>query len=198
MNSRKSNEEILNLFSSDNMNNFPFFIIFNFNGEFAHTNQNLLNQNITFDINALISFVDGIKNYLISENYIKLRDKPILGFFQSTLTYHLITNFRKILGKEKNKIHMLLISYGKNNLDYINITNTLVKFPSKNIGLANNLTQQYFYNFYYLDLFKNVSNQSNKIRNFFIINGSLPEKFYIIFRRYLNSINPDKDEFLLS
>ena len=196
-NSRKYNEEILNLFSSDNMNNFPFFIIFNFKDEYEHTNQNLLNQNITFDINALISFVDGIKNYLISENYIKLRDMPILGFFHSTLTYLLITNFRKILGKEKNKIHMILISNGKNNLDYINITNSLVKFPSKNIGLANNLTQQYFYNFYYPDLFKNESNQSKKIRNFFIINGSLPEKFYIIFRRYLNSINPDKDELLL-
>ena len=197
MNNRKYNEEILNLFTSDNMNNFPFFIIFNYNGEYDRPNQNLINQNITFDKEDLISFVNGIKNYLISENYIKLVDKPILGFLQSTLIYHLITNIRKILENEKNKIYMILISYEKNNLDYINITNSFVKFPSKNIGLANNLTQQYFYNFYYPDLFKNENNQSKKIRNFFIINGSLPEKFYIIFKRYLNSINPEKEEFLL-
>ena len=190
MNSRKSNEEILNLFLFDNMDNFPFFIIFNFNGEYDRPNQNLINQNITFDNEDFISFVDGIKKYFISENYIKLGDKPILGFFQSSLTYHLITNFRKILENEKDKIYMILISYGKNN-------NSLVKFPSNNIGLANNLTQQYFYNFYYPNLFKNENNQTKKIRNFFIINGSLPEKFYIIFKRYLNSINPDKEEFLL-
>ena len=197
MNTRKSNEEILNLFSSDNMNNFPFFIIFNFNGEYDCPNQNLLNQNTTFDNEKLINFVASIKNYLTSENYIKLRDKPILGFFQSPLTYHVITNFREILENKKNNIYMILISYGQNNLDYISIINSFVKFPSKNIGLDNNLTQQYFYNFYYPDLIKNENNQSKRIRNFFIINGSLPEKFYIIFRRYLNSINRDKDEFLI-
>ena len=197
MNNQKFNEEILNLFSSDNMNNFPFFIIININDKYEGENQNLLNQNITCEKKDLISFVDNIKKYLISANYIKLRDMPILGFFHSSFTYHLITKFRKILENEKNKIYIILISYGQNNLDYINITNSLVKFPSKNIGLANNLTQQYFYNFYYPSLFENENNQSKRVRNFFIINGSLPEKFYIIFKRYLNSIKLDKDEFLL-
>ena len=193
----KFNDEILNLFSSDNMNNFPFFIIINYNDKYERESQNLLNQKIKIDIEVLISLIVGIKNYFISENYIKLRDKPILGFFHSSLTYNLITKFRKILENEKNKIYIILISYGKNHLEYINITNSLVKFPSKNIGLDNNLTQQYFYNFYYPNLFENENNQSKRIRNFFIINGSLPEKFYIIFKRYLNSIKPDKDEFLL-
>jgi len=197
MNNQKFNEEILNLFSSDNMNNFPFFIIININDKYEGENQNLLNQNITCEKKDLISFVDNIKKYLISANYIKLRDMPILGFFHSSFTYHLITKFRKILENEKNKIYIILISYGQNNLDYINITNSFVKFPSKNIGLANNLTQQYFYNFYYPSLFENENNQSKRVRNFFIINGSLPEKFYIIFKRYLNSIKLDKDEFLL-
>lgn len=197
MNNQKFNEEILNSFSSDNMNNFPFFIIINNNERYEGENQDLLNKNITCNKEDLIILVDSIKKYLISENYIKLRDKPILGFFHSSLTYHLITNFRKILENEKNKIYIILISYGNNNLDYTNITNSIVKFPSKNIGLASNLTQQYFYNFYYPNLFENENNQSKRIRNFFIINGSLPEKFYIIFKRYLNSIKLDKDEFFL-
>ena len=197
MYNQKFNEEILNLFLSDNKNNFPFFIIINNNDKYEGENQNLLNQNITCEKEDLNSFVGSIKKYFISENYIKLRDKPILGFFHSSLTYHLITNFRKILENEKNKIYIILISYEKNNLDYINITNSLVKFPSKNIGVTNNLTQQYFYNFFYPSLFENENNQSKRIRNFFIINGSLPEKFYIIFKRYLNSIKLDKDELLL-
>ena len=197
MNKQKFNEEFFNLFSSDNMDHFPFFIIINYNDKNTQENQNLLNHNITYDKEVFISFIDGIKNHLKSENYIKLRDKPILGFFQSSLTYHLITNFRKILETEKNKIYIILISYEKNNLDYSDITNSSVKFPSKNLGLANNLTQQYFYNFYYPNLLKDDNNQSGRIRNFFIINGSLPEKFYIIFKRYLNSIKPNKSDFLL-
>ena len=121
MNNQKFNEEILNSFSSDNMNNFPFFIIINNNERYEGENQDLLNKNITCNKEDLIILVDSIKKYLISENYIKLRDKPILGFFHSSLTYHLITNFRKILENEKNKIYIILISYGNNNLDYTNI-----------------------------------------------------------------------------
>ena len=148
MNNQKNNDEILNLFSSDNMNNFPFFIIIN--------------------------------------------------FFQSSLTYQLITYFRKLeIENEKNKVYILYISYGRNNLENMNLTNSLVEFPTTNIGLSTNLTQQYFYNFYYPDLFKNENIKSKRIKNFFIINGSPPEKFYIIFRKYLNSIKTDKEQFLL-
>ena len=197
MNNHKSNEEIFNFFSSDKMNNFPFFIIINNKGNNDQQDQNLLNQNIIYNKEDLISFVDNIKIYITSDNYIKIKDRPILGFFQSSLTYHLIINFRKLLENKKNKIHILHISYGKNDLDYMNITNSFVKFPSKNIGLTNNLTQQYFYNFYYPNLFNNENIRSKGVKFFFIINGSLPEKFYIIFRRYLNSFEPDIDEFLL-
>ena len=46
MNGKQCNDEILNLFSSDNMNNFPFFIIIDYKGKYYRQNQNLLNQNI--------------------------------------------------------------------------------------------------------------------------------------------------------
>jgi len=52
----KFNEEVLNLFSSQNMNNFPFFI--------------LINYNEAYSIESLNIFANGIKKYLVSENYI--------------------------------------------------------------------------------------------------------------------------------
>ena len=198
MNNRKYNEEILNLFSSYNINNFPFFIIINYNDHHEQQNQSSLNQNVTYEKESLTGFIDRIEKYFTSENYIKLGEKPILGFFHSPLIYHLISYFRQLeIENGKNKIHILCISYEKNHLDHINLTNSLAEFPSQNIGLPNNLTQQYFYNFYHSNLFKNDNIKSKRIRNFFIINGSPPEKFYIIFRQYLNSIRTDRNEFLL-
>ena len=60
----KLNEEVLNLFSSENMNNFPFFI--------------MINYNETYNIEDLTIFVNGVKKYLISENYITLKNLLIL------------------------------------------------------------------------------------------------------------------------
>ena len=131
----KLNEEVLNLFSSENMNNFPFFI--------------MINYNETYNIEDLTIFVNGVKKYLISENYIKLRGQPILGIFSSSMTYQLITYFRTFETKmENSKIYIITISNGNRSLDYMNIT-------------------------------------------------SRPEKFYIIFKKYLNLINQNKETFIL-
>ena len=42
MNGKQYNDEVLNLFSSDNMNNFPFFIIIDYKEKYYRQNQNLL------------------------------------------------------------------------------------------------------------------------------------------------------------
>jgi hypothetical protein len=180
----KFNEEVLNLFSSQNMNNFPFFI--------------LINYNETYIIEALNIFVNGIKKYLVSENYIKIRGKPILGIFSSSIALQLITYIQKFVIKMiKIEIYIIFISNGKQNLDYMNITNSIIEFPFKNIDLKSDLVKQYFYNFYYSSLIKEENIESKSIKNFFIINGSQPEKFYIIFKKYLNLINPEKETFIL-
>ena len=180
----KLNEEILNLFFSENMNNFPFFI--------------LINYNETYNIDGLTIFANGIKKYFLSENYIKLRGQPILGIFWTSMTYQLITYFRKFETKMKNsKIYIITISNENKNLDYKNITNSIIEFPFKNIDLKSDFTQQYFYNFYYPDLIMEENIKSKSIRNFFIINGSRPEKFYIIFKKYLNIINQNKETYVL-
>jgi len=179
----KLNEEVLNLFSSENMNNFPFFI--------------MINYNETYNIEDLTIFVNGVKKYLISENYIKLRGQPILGIFSSSMTYQLITYFRTFETKmENSKIYIITISNGNRSLDYMNITNSIIEFPFEKIDLKNDFIQQYFYNFYYNNLIKEEI-KSKSISNFFIINGSRPEKFYIIFKKYLNLINQNKETFIL-
>ena len=184
MNGIKLNEEILNLFSSEKMENFPFFL--------------LINYNESYNMEDLTIFINGTIKYLISENYIRLRGQPILGIFLSSMTYQLITYFRKFETKiVKSRIYIITISNGNKNLDYMNITNSIIEFPFKNIDLKSDFTQQYFYNFYYSDLIKEESIKSKSIRNFFIINGSRPEKFYIIFKKYLSLINGNKETFVL-
>ena len=182
-NGLKLNEEVLNLFSSENMDNFPFCI--------------LIYYNETYNIENPTILVNRIKKYLTSENYIKLRGQPILGIFPSSIEYLLITYFRKFETKDNKQIYIMTISNGNKNLDYVNNTNSIIEFPFNNIDLKSDFIQQYFYNFYYPDLIKEESIKSKSIRNFFIINGSSPEKFYIIFKKYLNLINPDKNAFIL-
>ena len=98
---------------------------------------------------------------------------------------------------ETNNIFIISIFNGVKNDDFVNITNSFVEFPSKMIGIKQNLSQEYFYNYYYQNLIEKVTNHTKRINNFFIINGSRPEKFYIIFRQYLNIIRMEKDGFLL-
>ena len=166
------------------MNNFPFFI--------------LINYNEAYSIESLNIFANGIKKYLVSENYIKIRGKPILGIFSSSMTIQLISYIQQFETKiKKIKIYIIFISNGNQNLDYMNITNSIIEFPFKNIDLKSDFIKQYFYNFFYSSLIKEKNIKTKSIRNFFIINGSRPEKFYIIFKKYLNLINPDKETFIL-
>ena len=162
-NGLKLNEEVLNLFSAENMDNFPFCI--------------LIYYNETYNIENPTILVNRIKKYLTSENYIKLKGQPILGIFPSSIEYLLITYFRKFETKDNKQIYIMTISNGNKNLDYVNNTNSIIEFPFNNIDLKSDFFQQYFYNFYYPDLIKEESIKSKSISNFFIINGSSPEKF---------------------
>ena len=188
------NEAILDLFMNDNLNNFPFFIIINLDNNYCQQNQSFLNQNITYSNNYISTFIESIKKYLSSDNYINLIGKPLLGIFHSLLSSELI---RKIRSEYKNNIYIISISYENKKSDYLNLTNSFIVFPSQNIGLESNLNQYYFYNFYYPKLIKEKKIESKKITNFFIINRSLPEKFYIIFRKFLNITNQRKYSFIL-
>ena len=198
MNSLKFNEDILDLFSSNYMLNFPFFIIINFDSKLYQRNKNSLIQNNEYEKEELNFLIESINKYIISENYIKLRGKPILGVFQSSYSLKFICYFRKYeVDKENQKIYIISISFGNKILKVKKKINSFIEFPIKSTYIHNNLAQQYFYNFYYPNLFKKSNIKSKRIRNFFIINGCKPEKFYLIFKKYLDLNKSDKNVLLL-
>ena len=188
---------MLNLISYINEINFPFFIILNC-GKY---NSSLLNQQIKFNNNISFIFLN-LNKYFSSEIYIKINGKPLLGVFQSiSITSEFINKILKCQ-KEKAKIDLFIlsISYGKKNKNYLNSTNYLIEFTSQNIGLSGlstNLNKIYFYDYYYYNLFKKEILKTEIIKNFSIINGCNPEKFYIIFSKYLNYSNLDNNTFIL-
>ena len=180
----KVNSELYNLFLYDNDIRFPFFIILDYDKNVNYE---------TFGRNELIMLINFIQKYLISKEYIKLKGYPILGFFQSSLFSSNIINFIRNfeIEVEKGKIYIISISKQIHNLNNSNIhkqINSIIEFPSLIVGLEKRLNEKYFYNFYDVNLTNtNVYKSKPKsIAKFFIINGSKPEKFYIIFKKFLN------------
>ena len=198
INDKMINEKILNLFLNHFMNDFPFFIIIDCILKYNQQNQNSLIENLTYPQNTFIDLIESIQKYLSSENYIKIKRKPLLGLFHSCFTARIISCFRQFEVKNNfDKTYILSISYNSQKIEYLNITNSFVQFPSQNIGLENNLNQRYFYNFYYPDLIEEEKKKSKKFRSFFIVNGSHPDKFFIIFRKFLNLTKSKKNFFIL-
>ena len=181
----KFNERIINLFLKDNMNNFPFFIIFNNSYE-------LLNGN-----NFFYFTVEKIKKYIFSENYIKIKEKPILGIFNTSLS----SQIRNYIGNDKQgkpnnySIYILSIPYGNKTLEYLKENNSFFDFKSETVESINNIKLKYFYNLY--DEYDKYI-KTKRIKNFFTVNGSHPEKFYLILKKYLNLTKSDKDIFIIN
>ena len=197
-NTIKFNEEIFNIFSEDNANNFSFFMILSYIHKYKEQKQTFLIKNeINIERNLNI-FIDICKKYIMSKNYIKFQEKPILGIFHCSESIQLINYIRNSVFKdEKDSLYIISILNESKDFENLNFINSFVEFPSQNIGLEKHLNQEYFYNYYYANLIKNENIDSRNIRNFFIINGSRPEKFYIIFRYYLNLTKTENDIFIL-
>ena len=194
----KTNNEILNFFSYENEINFPYFIILNY----AKRNEKCLNNDIIFkneDKNILINDID---KFFISENYIKLEGKPILGIlYPFPLMSNFISYIREYeIEQKKQSIYIISISNGISNLDYSkisNMTNSIIDYPCQYKHLNSELNKIYFYNYNYYNLIKPENLNSKNIKNFLIFNGCHPEKFYIIFKKYLNTTNFDSNSILL-
>lgn len=190
-------EEILNLFSYKYRINFTFFLILNFNENYYNQILNSLIHEPSLSQNDSRFFIDNIDNYLKNKNYIKLKGKPVLGFFDSQLISLFIKNIRNLgIKNGRDSIYILCISYGEKTINISDI-NYKIEFPSKKKVLNSGISQNYFYHFYYYNLWNEENIKSNYIKNFFIINGSHPEKFYIIFRKYLSLLDQGKDTFIL-
>jgi len=200
-NNRAYDDKMSNLFSYMNEINFPFFIILNYNIKYSLKNETSLKQNIINNDIIPYIFMYYINNYIRSNNYIKFKGNPIIGIFHSPyITSKFINDIRKSgYEDEQSKFYILYISDDKQNIiNYPNETNYFVEFTTQNIGLpSNSLNQQYFYNFYYYNLFNEENIKAQIIKNFCIINGSQPEKFYIILTKYLNYTSQDNDTYIL-
>ena len=199
MNNSTLNNSILNLLSNINKLNFFFFVILNdeLKDEFA---KNHLISNWYLDNKKIIfNFFDQIKHYFLSDYYIKYKGKPVLGIFHSTnLTSNLIEVIRQYQIENNIKKFLVISIYNdKEKLDSNHLTKHKIIFPTQNLGLTTNLNQKYFYNYYYSILFNQETNIKTNIKSFAILNGSPPNKFVNIFKKYLNEVNYNNETLIL-
>ena len=102
---KKIYDEIFYLFSFDDKNNFPFFIIINYEQKYDKNNYDENYNNI----NDKIFSLGKIKRYFKSKNYIKLEKKPILGIFHTLFGISkIISDIRKY--EKENEIERIYIS----------------------------------------------------------------------------------------
>ena len=193
MKEQKFDEEIINLFLNDNMNNFPFFLIFN-NKDFVQHNSSSLIQNKLLNENNFFLPVEKIQKYIISENYIKIEGKPIIGIFNSSLSSQIRHYFKNDeSGKPNNySICILSIPYGNKTLEYLKQKISFFNFRSPTVTNKNEIKLKYFYNLY------NENINTKNITIFFAVGGSHPEKFFLILKKYLNLTNSNKDIFIIN
>ena len=71
--------------------------------------------------------------------------------------------------------------------------NSIFYLKSKSFRIENSIKLKYFYNLYNDEYVENKS-----LKNFFIISGSHPEKFFVILKKYLKLTNPEKDIFIIN
>ena len=177
--------------------NFPVFIIVSFNLNYENQKEKYLIRNIIYNKTESINLITNLIGFFKSQNYIKFRGKPILGIYNSpSIKSYLIRDIRQF--EKKNDImNIFIISIENSKENITDEADCTVEFPSPKIVFKNDINLKYFYNFYFYDLFKNGNNLSKPILGFFISNGCQPEKFYIIFKNYLNLIIKENLGFIL-
>ena len=182
------NSTILNLFSNIIKVNFFFCVILNveLNDEFIK-NQLMSNWHLEYNKKTIFTFFDQIKHYFFSDCYIKYKGEPVLGIFHSkNFTSNLIEEIKQYqIENNIKKFFVISIYNDKENLVSNNSSKHKIIFSSQKLGLTNNLNQKFFYNYYYSQLFNQEANINSKIKSFIILNGSPPNKFLNLFKKFL-------------
>lgn len=182
------NSTLLNLFSNIIKVNFFFCVILNeeLNDELIK-NQLISNWHLEYNKKTIFTFFDQIKHYFFSDCYIKYKGKPVLGIFHSTdFTSNLIEEIKQYqIENNIKKFFVISIYNDKENLVSNNLSKHKIIFSSPKLGLTNNLNQKFFYNYYYSQLFNQEANINSKIKSFIILNGSPPNKFLNLFKKFL-------------
>ena len=177
--------------------NFPFFIILIFNLNYDNQIQNSLIQNNIYNKTQSTLLLKTIINYFKSSIYIKYKGKPILGIYNSSSIKSLYIRDIRQYEKKYNITNSFIISIEEGTSNTTDEVDCEIEFLSHKKFYKSDIYLKYFYNFYYYSLIKNENNIVKPILNFFIINGCKPEKFYIIFKKYLNLAINVNVEFIL-
>ena len=191
--------------------NYPFFLIWN-NDEklsdyYEHKKTTIIEQEYKKD--DIIIFINKIRKYLINENYIKIKGKPIFAIYDPLIIHNIkeyLSNLRQIaIERGIGKLFLLGTLYNNKNLHCIELFDACFECPPKNLDL--NKFQNNNYNYYYQGLIYNEDNnyadKNNKINLFKGImleyNNSLvkknnpvifdeysPEKLFILMKIIIN------------
>ena len=197
-------DELINVFINDKEMKYPFFLIWKNDNLFLNVNNDikidLLDQE--YNIHQTYMFFKDIKKYLLSDNYIKYRGKPMLAIYNPLIITNLrdyLSNLRKIaITNEIGELYILGTLLNNFNNSYKDLFDAFYEFPPLNLNLNRYHKNEYFY--YYtgliyreidkyeknLTLYKGIMLQydnSPEIKNKPIIfNDFSPEKYYIIIK----------------
>ena len=218
-------DESINIFSKNKEINFPYFLIWKNDNFLYHSNELEKNILITqkFKKDNLFIFIRDIKKYLLSENYIKINEKPILAIYEPLIIPNLedyLYNLRLIANE--SGIGIIYIITTLNNYykeKYKELFDSFYEFPPKQFDLNEFHKNEYYY--YYTGLIyrinskymKNIinfniyrgimlswNNSTKKQKNGIIFKLYTPEKFYIIIKILikwtLNHHNKNDDSFI--
>ena len=199
LNGNNINGTILNFFSFINKLNFSFFMVIEEQKDKIDNDQLIKNWSIIYNKKYLFNFFDNIKQYILSDSYIKHKGKPILGIFHAlNFTTNLIENIQQYQIEKGIKNFFIISIYNENkNLKINNLSKNKVIFPSTKLGLSSDLNLKYFYNSYNSLLFNQEINIKKNIESFIVVNGSPPNKFFNLFKKYLNEICLNNETFIL-
>ena len=199
-------DEPINLFLNNKEVNFPYFLIWKNDKLLFYNNEQEKNVIITqnFEKDKLFKFIQDIEKYLISENYIKINEKPILAIYDPLIIPNLkdfLFSLRDIAnynGIGKLYIISTLNNYHKET--YKELFDSLYEFPPKNLdlneyhknnnfyyytGLIYRINSQYLNNETNCNIYRGIMlsyNSTKTEKNSIIFNGYSPEKFYIIIK----------------
>ena len=199
-------DEVINIFLESHEIDFPYFIIWkNDYLNITDVNNNNIIINQTYEPNNALYFIQSIKKYLVSDNYLKINKKPVLAIYESKLiSYEYLFRLR-INAYECGIGSITIVGVLKEigNTNYSKLFDFLYEFPPKNIN-SKELNSEFYYsdliykgNFKYennlqnITIYKgimlwpyNISNTNKKETIQF--RGYSPEKFFLLNKLIIN------------
>ena len=168
--------ELINIFLGSKEIDFPYFIIWNnYYLNITDVNDNNIIINQTYDINNAQYFIQNIKKYLISDNYLKINQKSILAIYESKVISNEYLSHLRISAIECGIGPIIIVGVLKEigNTNYSKLFDFLYECPPKNL-YSKELIRNEFY--YYSDLiYKGNFKYENNLQNITIYKGIMLE-----------------------